>query len=88
MGEYEATVSVVWNGDHYVGSLSITLYKCNKSTTSKKQGVMSSKQKQMLLRGPLLPWVRVPPMARRPRVYIVITLPKYFKDALQNKPKF
>ena len=29
MGEYEATVSVVWNGDHYVGSLSITLYKCD-----------------------------------------------------------
>ena len=29
VGEYEARVSVVWNGDHYVGSLSITLYKCD-----------------------------------------------------------
>jgi len=29
VGEYEAQVSVVWNGDHYVGSLPITLYKCD-----------------------------------------------------------
>lgn len=29
MGEYEAQVSVVWNGDHYVGSLPVTLYKCD-----------------------------------------------------------
>ena len=29
VGEYEATVSVVWNGDHYVGSLPVTLYKCD-----------------------------------------------------------
>lgn len=29
VGEYEAQVSVVWNGDHYVGSLPVTLYKCD-----------------------------------------------------------
>jgi len=29
VGEYEARVKVVWNGDHYVGSLAITLYKCD-----------------------------------------------------------
>lgn len=29
VGEYEAQVSVVWNGDHFVGSLPVTLYKCD-----------------------------------------------------------
>ena len=29
VGEYEASVSVVWNYDHFVGSLPVTLYKCD-----------------------------------------------------------
>lgn len=88
VGEYEAQVSVVWNGDHFVGSLSVTLYKCDILGSHRDHAdcslcVTRAKKYRCAWCGSVCAYSEACPLSAasecpRPRIDVVIDRPSFF----------
>lgn len=99
MGEYEATVSVVWNGDHYVGSLPVTLYKCDILGSHRDHAdcslcVTRAKKYRCAWCGSVCAYSESCPLSAasecpRPRIDVVLfPFPPFFLRSLSLSPSF